>query len=116
MSRRFHPRRRQHLDPTSAAIECLGQDYHEALKTRIFLSAKGVLRGSRQCLFCRKPGVTSKLFIPQAARRIDEPDFSGVQGYWVCPAHQEAPTDDSEVPRRLAARRAARAPVRGGRQ
>jgi hypothetical protein len=83
-------------------------DYPEAVKRRVYLATRGALHGSRQCLLCGAQGVTTRVFIPDAALRVDRPDYRGLAAYWLCLEHRELQSDDEQVQEALKRRGAGR--------
>jgi hypothetical protein len=107
VSRHFRGHRWR-VQPTAEALKWLREDYPARLKQVIFLASKGAMHGPRQCLLCPRVGVGTRVYVPDIARRVEQPDLSAVQAYWVCSAHSGEAIPDEELPRLLAARRQAR--------
>jgi hypothetical protein len=80
-----------------AGLEVLRGDFPEQIKTRVYLATRGALHGSRQCLLCGGAGATTRVFIPEAALRVDRPDFRGIAAYWLCLQHRGLTDEDPEV-------------------
>jgi hypothetical protein len=80
-----------------AGLEALRADYPEAVKTRVYLACRGALHGARRCLVCGGPGLTTRVFIPSEALRVDRPDFRAIAAYWLCLQHRELQSEDPQV-------------------
>jgi len=88
--------------PSEQVREILQGDFDEVLKRKVFLFAASGTRGPRRCLVCNAEGVVIKVYIGEAALKIDQPDFSAITPYWLCIEHSELPSDDPQIVEALA--------------
>jgi hypothetical protein len=80
-----------------AGLEVLKGDYPEAVKTRVYLACRGALHGSRHCLICGAPGITTRVSLPPEALKAVEPCYAGIKAYWLCLDHGELTDEDPQV-------------------
>src|SRR5882672_8058375 len=83
--------RQSKIVPSEQVREILRSDFDEVLKRKVFLFAASGTRGPRRCVACGDAGETIRVHIGEAALKIDQPDFSAIQPYWLCASHSQLP-------------------------
>jgi len=88
--------------PSEQVREILQGDFDEVLKRKVFLFAASGTRGPRRCLVCNAEGVVIKVYIGEAALKIDQPDFNTIKPYWLCQSHSTLEPGDEQITAALA--------------